>query len=271
MSARRGLPTAVKMRHDVHYVDSLLFKEGEVIGRKVALDLIRPNPNQPRKEMGEIDQLADSVREHGVLEPILVIQEEGVYRIVSGERRYLAARQAGLDEMPCIVKNLNAQQIVEVALVDSIQRKDHNPLEEADGLQVLFEEFGYTHDQLARKIGKSRSSVSETLSIAQLSDRVRRAAVAAGVLAKSVLVDIAKLHAEPAQLKMIEKLGKGATRSDLRQETRKPKRARPFVFKFRDPGKTYQFQLKFKRSEVSHSELIETLEQVIQSLRDEQD
>lgn len=269
MSARRGLPSAVKMRHDVHYVDSLVFREGEVVGRKLPIHLISPNPNQPRKAMGELDALTDSIRVHGVLEPILVVQEGDHYQIVSGERRYLAAKAAGLEQIPCIVKNLNAQEILEVALVENIQRMDLHPFEEADGLSVLFDTYGYTHEQLAKKIGRARSSVSETLTLAQLSQRVRQAALDAQIQAKSTLVDIAKLKSEEEQLRLIARIARGAGRSEVRNETRqRGKRPKPFVYKFRDPGKTFSFQLKFKRSDVSTDELIDTLENILQSLKE---
>ncbi len=269
MSARRGLPTAVKMRHDVHYVDSLVFREGEVVGRKLPIDQIEANPDQPRKAMGDLTSLTSSVKEHGILEPILVIKTERMYQIISGERRYLAAQQAGLQEVPCIVKNLEPNQILEVALVENIQRKDLHPIEEADGLQTLFVNFSYTHEKLANKIGRSRSSVTETLTLAQLSEAVREAVHRVGITAKSTLVDIAKLNDERSQLALIEKIERGANRREVRQETRKTRRLKPYVYRFRDPQKTFSFQLKFKRSEVSKDELINTLENVLASLKEE--
>ena len=105
MSKRMGLPVTLKMRHDAHYVESLTSYSGAAIGRMVPVDQIRPNPDQPRKAIGDLRELTDSIREKGVLEPLLVrfVPREDCYYIISGERRYHAARAAGLREVPCIV------------------------------------------------------------------------------------------------------------------------------------------------------------------------
>ncbi len=267
MSVRRGLPTTKKMRHDNHYVDHLVFNQGEVVGRMLEMDKITPNPDQPRRDMGDLAALADSIREQGVLEPILVNKEGDGYLIISGERRFRASEQAGLRTIPCIIKNLDKNQILEIALVENLQRKDLHPFEEADGLKALFKNFNYTHEHIARKLGKSRSSVTETLTLANLSDEVRKAALDAEITAKTMLLGVARLPSMEEQLALIQKIARGAGREEVRRQGKKQTRAKPFVFKYRDPRKTYSFHLRFKKAEVERQELIEALENILADLR----
>ena len=180
MSKRLGLPVTLKMRHDAHYVESLTSYSGATIGRMLPVEQIRPNPEQPRKALGDLRELSDSIRQKGVLEPLLVrfVPREDCYYIISGERRYHAARAAGLREVPCIEKSADEAETLEISLIENIQRKDLTPFEEADGLQRLAEQFDYSHEELAKKLGKARSSVSETLVAAEYSgiaaEEVRR-------------------------------------------------------------------------------------------------
>lgn len=257
------------MRHDGHYVDNLVFRDGEVVGRMVPLELIHPNPEQPRKDMGDIDSLAASIKEQGVLEPILVNRDGERYLIISGERRWHASHKVGLELVPCIIKNLDKNQILEIALVENLQRKDLHPFEEADGLKNLQESFNYTHEHIAKKIGKSRSSVTETITLTLLSTRVREAAFAADITAKSKLLAVARIEGEEAQLAMIEKIARGADREDIRREAKKQTKAQPFVFKYKDPNKAFTLNLKFKKSEVEADELIEALENMIAEIKKE--
>lgn len=271
MSAkRRGLPNTKKMRHDAHYVDNLVFREGEVVGRMVEIDRIKPNPEQPRRDMGDLDALAASIKEQGVLEPILVNKADDHYLIISGERRYRASTQVGLDTLPCIIKNLDKNQIMEIALVENLQRKDLHPFEEADGLKALFKTFSYTHEHIAKKLGKSRSSVTETLTLANLAESVREKALAAEITAKSMLLAVARLDSEAEQLAMIERIARGAGRDEVRRQAKKQNRAKPYVFKYKDPGKSFSFNLRFKKSDVTPSELINTLESILAELKEQQ-
>src|SRR5499433_3471867 len=153
------------MRHDAHYVESLTSYSGAAVGRMIRMDQIRPNPEQPRKALGDLRELTESIREKGVLEPLLVrfMPREDCYYIISGERRYHASRAAGLREVPCIEKMADDAETLEIALIENIQRKDLTPFEEADGLHRLATQFEYRHEDMAKKLGKSRTSVSETM------------------------------------------------------------------------------------------------------------
>jgi ParB family transcriptional regulator, chromosome partitioning protein len=157
VSKRIGLPVTLKMRHDAHYVEQLTSFSGAAVGRMVPIDKIRPNPEQPRKYIGDISELSESIKEKGVLEPLLVryMPREDTYHIISGERRYHAARAAGLKELPCIEKIADDAETLELALIENLQRKDLTPFEEADGLYRLAEQFAYTHEDIARKIASA--------------------------------------------------------------------------------------------------------------------
>ena len=176
MSKRIGLPVTLKMRHDAHYVEQLTSFSGAAVGRMIPVDKIRPNPDQPRKVLGDLRELTDSIKEKGVLEPLLVrfMPRDDCYHIISGERRYHASRAAGLREVPCIEKIADDAETLELALIENLQRKDLTPFEEADGLQRLAEHFDYTHDDIAKKIAKARSSVTETMSLRVIPEALRK-------------------------------------------------------------------------------------------------
>ena len=203
MSKRLGLPVTLKMRHDAHYVETLTSFSGAAVGRMIPIDKIRPNPDQPRKLIGDISELSDSIREKGVLEPLLVryMPREDTYYIISGERRYHASRAAGLKELPCIEKIADDAETLELALIENLQRKDLTAFEEADGLHRLADQFAYTHDDIARKIGQARSSVTETLSLRLIPEAIRRQCVEHGIVSKSLLLQIAR---QPNEKKMAE-------------------------------------------------------------------
>src|SRR5256885_4641990 len=157
VSKRMGLPVTLKMRHDAHYVEQLTSFSGAAVGRMIPVDKIRPNPDQPRKALGELRELTDSIKEKGVLEPLLVrfMPRDDCYHIISGERRYHASRAAGLREVPCIEKIADDAETLEIGLIENIQRKDLTPFEEADGLHRLSAQFEYTHERSEeRRVGK---------------------------------------------------------------------------------------------------------------------
>jgi len=150
---------------------------------QLPLEAVERNARQPRKRFDEagLDELAASIREHGVVEPILVRRDGARYRIVAGERRWRAAQRAGLREIPAIVREATDQEAFELALVENIQRADLNAIEEAEAYEVLAREHGLTQEQLAEKVGKERSTVANALRLLRLPGEVREA-VRAGEL-----------------------------------------------------------------------------------------
>ena len=148
--------------------------------REVPLDHIRPNPRQPRQRMDpeELAALSESIREHGLLQPLVVTGvpgEDGHYLLIAGERRWQAARMAGLERVPALVREAVPEQMLALALVENIQRSDLNPLEEAAAFRQLIDEFGLTQEEVARRVGRSRVAVANTLRLLQLPDAVRQA------------------------------------------------------------------------------------------------
>ena len=143
---------------------------------KVKLQKVEPNPNQPRKTFDEVElqALADSIREHGILQPLAVRDVgDGFYQIIAGERRWRAARLARLEEIPVVVIEADDRTVMELALIENLQRQDLNPMEEAEGYRVLMEEYGLTQEQAAERVGKSRPAVANALRLLALPDEVR--------------------------------------------------------------------------------------------------
>ncbi|CAN5522538.1 stage 0 sporulation protein Spo0J [soil metagenome] len=145
----------------------------------IAIDRIRPNPSQPRQRFDEAElaTLTASIREHGILQPLLVMDTLDGYQLVAGERRLRAARAAGLERVPAIVRQFSEQAQLEIALVENLQREDLDPIEAAQGFRRLIDEFGFTHDQIAERVGRARSTVANTLRLLELAPIVQRAVI----------------------------------------------------------------------------------------------
>lgn len=143
---------------------------------KVSIDKINPNPNQPRTHFNEtlLNELADSIRENGVLQPLLVRKKGEGYEIIAGERRYQASKIAGLEELPVIVKEVDDQKMLELALIENLQRSDLNPIEEAKGYRQLIKASGMTQEALSRAVSKSRSSITNSLRLLDLPEPVQQ-------------------------------------------------------------------------------------------------
>lgn len=284
MSDRRGLPARVKMRHDTHFVEELASRHSEPIGQMIPLAAIEADPHQPRVALGSLEELSASIRERGVLEPILVRPRPGAdpsadvrYRIISGERRFTAAFEAGLYEIPAIEMDVSEDEALEIALVENLQRKDLTPFEEAEGFRALQDRHEYTHDRIASAVGRSRTMVTESLQLLQMPVRAREAAQALDIQSRSVLLEVMRAASdEDEMISLLEKVADNRlTRDDLRQEARRKKAARrvsrsrrkPHTFKFRAPDKTYSLSLSFRKSEVERDDLITALEHVLAELR----
>lgn len=186
-----------------------LIPQVEVVNRnqvsQIEVDKITANPFQPRRyfDTEKLEQLAQSIKEHGVLEPIIVRKTDEGYQVVVGERRWRASMLAGKDTVPAVVKELTDRQMTELALIENLQREDLNAIEEAEGYQVLIEEFSMTQEEVAQSVGKKRSSVANALRLLTLDNKVKEM-VASGALsrghAKVLLgVDSVKLRQQLAE------------------------------------------------------------------------
>jgi len=273
MTLKRGLPQQKSMRHDAHFVEELTRRSGRHIGSMIPLSMIEPNEEQPRTSLGNIEELAASVREKGVLEPILVRNiGPNRYQIISGERRYRAAALAGLDEIPAIELDVDDKEQLEIALIENIQRKDLTPFEEAEGFLALQQRFNYTHDKISQVIGKSRVTVSETLALNDIPDRIRAMCREAGIANKSILVQVARAGSEQAMEQVVRRVAAGeSSREDVRRQTaaKEPKKAgRPknFIFQLKDKSLPYTLDLRFRKANVDRSEIIQAVRDLLKRL-----
>jgi ParB family chromosome partitioning protein len=176
---------------------------------EVAVDLIVPNPMQPRQALDAeaLQELADSIREHGLIQPLIVtsIQDptsDAQYQIIVGERRWEAAKIAGLTSVPVVVKEATPQEMLELALVENIQRADLNPLEEAAAYRQLMDDFGLTQKQVAEKVGKSRVTVANSVRILRLPDEIKQA-LAEGQISEGHARALLALKKRADQLKVL--------------------------------------------------------------------
>ena len=276
MAKKTGLPSQVKMRHDVHYVDQLSLLSGASVGRMIPIEQIQPNPEQPRQLLGDLGDLTASILDKGILEPILVrgISNSNMFMIISGERRYRAGLNAGLKEIPCIEKDVDDSEVAEIALVENLQRKDLTAFEEAEAIQLLLDRFSYTHDQVAKKIGKARSSVTETLSISSIPANIRETCQQLGVMSKSMLLQVVRQSSSQKMMELVRRFAQGGlSRDEARKERVEGKDQRPknYVFQFRPPTREYSLNLRFAKSKVEKKELVSVLKSIIKALQGDSD
>src|SRR5688572_1412230 len=259
------------MRHDQHYVDALEASTGTPVGRMIAIDLLDPNPAQPRQVMGDLSELMASIAEKGIIEPLVVRQRGDRFQIIAGERRYHASVQVGLREVPVVIRDASDAEVMELALIENLQRKDLTAFEEAEALHQLAQKCRYTHEDMARKLGKSRTSITESLSLNNMPDEVRNLCRLADISSRSTLLQIVRQSDPKKMVALVEKMvSQGSvTRQDVRKETAKPPAGRPksFVFAFKPPAKHFNLRMSFKKGRVDRNEIIEALEAIIKELR----
>jgi len=233
------------------------------IGKVIEIDRIEPNPEQPRSEFGDLSELSASIKEKGVLEPLLVLaRSDGKYMIIAGERRWRASRLAGLTELPCIQVDTDEQGVAEIALIENLQRRDLTIWEEADGLKALAEKFGYTQDQIAQKISKSRPTVSELMSVAGLPRDIREKCRELNINSKATLVEVARQFDEAAMFDFLanypdtkkqkdeaKRIEKRNNKNGLGHEnaTLDVERSPTNVFTYRPSGSEYAITVKFDK------------------------
>jgi len=270
---RSGLPETVTMRHDGHFVDLLSSRSLGPRIRMIPLEHIDPNPHQARSELGNIQELMESIRSKGVLEPILVRSKGNRFEIIAGERRFLASRNIGLKEIPCIEMDVEENEAMEIALIENLQRKDLDLFEESDGLQSLIDLYGYNHQQVSEKIGKARSTITEILSISRIPASVREIIKSSGAFSRGTIIEIAKQKTDEDMLKLVKEIAeRHLTREDTRDLSKhlkgKLKKLKYYVYNF-VPEDTDRFRLRleFKKQSISQSEIIEVLEDIIRRLK----
>lgn len=174
MAAKTGLGKGLDALFGSELKEKLEDDSDKEVVKKIKLVEIEPNAEQPRKNFDEesLQNLADSIKEYGVIQPIIVTKKDGYYQIVAGERRWRAAKKAGLQEIPCLIRTENEQTNREIALIENIQRKNLNPIEKALGLRRLLDDYNLTQQELADKLGMSRSALTNNVRILNLDPRV---------------------------------------------------------------------------------------------------
>lgn len=270
------------MRHDAHYVEEFV-KSHRSIGKIIPIHQIEPNPEQPRVEIGDLTDLTNSIKQKGVLEPLLVkpVRETGNWMIIAGERRWRAANLAGLREVPCIELDIDEKSIAEIALIENLQRKDLTVWEEADGLAALAETFGYTHEEIAKKISKSRTTVTESMAIAGIPEDIREKCRAAHIAAKSTLLEIARQFDDAAMHEFVDNIAsKNLNREEIRtaarpqnkiserQENKTAKVKPENVFSYVSNDKSFNLELTFRnKSDFGKKDILQALKEAFESVK----
>lgn len=295
-SSRRGLPDFRKMRHDRHFVEELANHSVTNVGLMIAVASIETNREQPRTNLGDLSELTASIRARGILEPLIVRRAShgSGYQLIAGERRLHAAVEAGLSEVPCIEVAASDQEALELALVENLQRKDLTPFEEAEGYQTLVERYAYTHEQVATAVGKSRTSVTETLKLLDIPPAIRDLCRHADITAKSMLLLVARAGSIDEMERLVAEVADGAldreaaraASQNLKQpeperaslteettpvETQAPARSgrfRPIQVRYRSaPDAPVHLSMSIRRPGVSREDVIATLEDLLRRLR----
>lgn len=275
-SKKTGLPDSVKMRHDTHFVELITSRSTGPRIRMISIDSIDPNTRQARSELGNMEELMLSIKEKGVLEPILVRPKAGRYEIIAGERRHVASKKAGLKEIPCIEMIVEDNEAMEIALVENLQRKDLDVFEESDGLKALADVYEYNHGEIAKKIGKARSTITEIINICKIPREIRDLCKKNNIVSRSILIEIAKQRNVENMKRLVSMIkSREMSREDTRDLSKELKgikrKHKYFVYNFKPKEKdAYRLRIEFKQETVSKEEIIEILKEVIKKLKIEE-
>lgn len=269
---KTGLPDDITMRHDNHYVDLI---EEKLYGpriRMISINKIDPSPHQARTELGNIEELMASIKEKGILQPIIVREKNNRFEIIAGERRCIAAKNVGLKDIACIEMNVSDNEAMELALIENLQRKDLSVFEEADGLNALADMYGYSHKEISEKIGKARSTITEIISISKIPKEIRNLCEEFSIKSRGTIIEIAKQENKDNMYKLITEIKK---RELKREDTRdlskmikgKEKKIDKYVYKYEEKDKSFKLRIEFKQQRVTKDEIVQILEKLIKKLK----
>lgn len=270
---KSGLPDELSMRHDYHYVDLISNRSTGPRIRMITIKKIDPSARQPRNQLGDLKDLTASIKEKGILEPILVRPFEGRYEIIAGERRYRASKMAGLKEIPCIEMDVEESEALEISLIENVQRKDLDVFEEADGLRSLADIYGYNHAQVAQKIGKARSTITETMNLSKIPIEIRQLCSEYDITSRTTLIEISKQKTEEDMQHLIKEIKeRNLKREDTRELSKRMKgtenRVKRYVYNYRGKEPNfYKLRIEFKKQEVKKDDIISILEEILSTLR----
>ena len=254
--SKRGLPVTLKMRHDAHYVDALASSAGSPIGRLVPIDLIDPNPDQPRQVMGDLSELMASIAREG--------DHRAARRPAARRRGTRSSPASGATRRPSRSASASCRSSFATSTTPRSSRsrwsrtssaRTSAPFEEAEAMRAWPTRCGYTHEDLAKRLGKSRTSVTESLALADMPDEVRNLCRLADISSKSLLLQIVRQQTPQKMIALVEQLTRegrerGHARAGPQGRRASPKLGRPkaFVFQYRPPTKTFNLRLQFRRA-----------------------
>lgn len=275
-SKKSGLPKTISMRHDNHFVDLLSTRNQGPRIRMISIDKINPNPQQARSELGNLEELMNSIQKKGVIEPLLVRSKGNNYEIIAGERRYMASKNVGLKEVPCIELDVKDNEAMELALIENLQRKNLNVFEEADGLKIMNEVYGYNHEKISKNIGKARSTITEIINIANIPREIRELCQKFQITSRSTLIEIAKQKDIESMKSLISEITqRNLKREDTRDLSRKIKdkaknKEKKYVYNYKPKDSDdYRLKIEFKDKNVKKEDIIKILEDVLNKLKKE--
>ncbi len=273
MPKKVGLPEFVKSRHDMHFVEEISTRTRTSIIRNIPIDKIVTNILQPRKDLGNLEGLAQSIKEKGIIEPIIVRTRDGKFEIIAGERRFKAAELAGLTEIPCIEHEVPDNEALEITIIENIQRKDLNLFETAFSLKTLNDIYGYTHQDIAQKIGKSRVTVTELIRITELPPDVIKRCLELNITSKTFVLELSKLKSREDMVEMLKMYDEKPFSRDAIKEKRKEiyknKNKKPiFNFKFSTSDNAIKINFKIKSEAYDRTKVIEALQKLIEDIKE---
>lgn len=269
MPKKVGLPEFIKMKHDYHLVDEISLRTKTPVTRNIPIEKIIANQLQPRKDMGDLDELTESIREKGIIEPVIVRPKNGHYEIIAGERRFRSALLAGMTEIPCIEHDIPDNEALELSIVENIQRKDLNVFEQAQSIMSLAEIYGYSHEEIAKKIGKSRVTVSELIRITDLPGAIREKCLELAINSKSFLLELAKLEDPEKMNAFLEQYSqKSFSRDEIKQQRNK-QISKILKFNFVSDDKNIKINFHCQREKVDKENLIAVLERLIMDIKED--
>jgi ParB family chromosome partitioning protein len=248
--------------------------------RIIEISRIKLDPEQPRKSLNQkrLNELAESIKKHGLLQPISVeyIEQEDCFKIINGERRYKAAKLSGLQELPCIIKNIDRHTRLIHQLIENIQRQDLPPLEEAESIQVLINKKrmdnpNYSQREASRELGLPKSYVNEMLSLLKLPQDIKESVRTSDTVPKSLLLLLLRQSDEKNIREFYRQIKEGnltVREAKMKLKKSKDKKGRPkyYEYKFESPGREFILKIKFRKSEVEQSEITNAIYQVLNIL-----
>jgi ParB family chromosome partitioning protein len=270
MPKKVGLPDFIKMKHDYHLVDEISLRTKTPVIRNIPIEKIMPNAMQPRRDMGDLLELADSIRENGIIEPVLVKPKDGNFEIIAGERRFRAAKEAGMHEIPCIEHDVPDNEALEMSIIENIQRKDLDVFEQAHSIMSLAEIYGYTHEEIAKKISRSRVTVTELIRITDLPEDIQARCMELGITSKTFLLELTKIEDREKMETILDQYGKKPfSREEVKQQRKSvAPQAKNYNFNFVSDDKKVKISFRFKEERVDRESVIAVLEKLIRDIRD---